>query len=157
MSDPTHLVCATQWVDRQSRRLQRGGFLLEALVALLIFSFGMVAIIGLHGRAVQHVNEAQYRAEASSLAQATIAAMRTSDPATLAERYDAAAGGSDYRALLDQTKRLPGVTDRRNAPDVTISAGPSDTSREVGLTVYWEVAGNSTVHRHAVNAVVAGN
>jgi type IV pilus assembly protein PilV len=157
VSDPTHLVCATQWVDRQSRRLQRGGFLLEALVALLIFSFGVVAVIGLHGRAVQHVNEAQYRAEASSLAQATIAAMRTSDPATLAARYDAAAGGSDYRALLDQTKRLPGVTDRRNAPDVTISAGPSDTSREVRLIVYWEVAGNSTVHRHAVSAVVAGN
>src|SRR5439155_27039858 len=37
-----------------------GGFLLDALVALLIFSFGVLAMVGLHARAVRHINEAQY-------------------------------------------------------------------------------------------------
>src|SRR5438046_7376201 len=86
---------------------QRGAFLLEALVALLIFSFGVMAMAGLQTRAARHFNEAQYRANAAELAQATIASMRASDPATLAARFDPSAGTADWLELLGRAKRLP--------------------------------------------------
>jgi type IV pilus assembly protein PilV len=137
--------------------MQRGAFLLEALVALLIFSFGVMAMAGLQARAARHFNEAQYRANAAELVQATIASMRASDPATLASRFDATTSAADWSALLGQAKRLPGVNDVQNVPAVQIIDGPTTTSREVSLSVFWQTPGDLTAHRHAASTVIAAN
>jgi type IV pilus assembly protein PilV len=136
---------------------QRGAFLLEALVALLIFSFGLMAMAGLQTRAARHFNEAQYRANAAELVQATIASMRASDPATLAARFDSSAGMADWLALLDQAKRLPGVSDVQNLPAIQIIDGPTATSRQVSLSVFWQTPGDLTAHRYAASTVIATN
>ena len=136
---------------------QRGAFLLEALVALLIFSFGLMAMAGLQTRAARHFNEAQYRANAAELVQATIALMRASDPATLAARFDPAAGTADWLALVGQAKRLPGVNDVQNLPAIQIIDGPTTTSRQVSLSVFWQTPGDLAAHRHAASAVIATN
>ena len=136
---------------------QRGAFLLEALVALLIFSFGVMATAGLQGRAARHFNEAQYRANAAELAQATIASMRASDPATLARRFDPTTSTPEWSALLGQAKRLPGVTDVQNVPTLQIIDGPTTTSRQVSLSVFWQTPGDLTAHRYAASAVIATN
>jgi type IV pilus assembly protein PilV len=47
---------------------QAGAMLLEALVAILIFSVGILALFGIQAAAMKHVGEAQYRATASYLA-----------------------------------------------------------------------------------------
>jgi type IV pilus assembly protein PilV len=136
---------------------QCGAFLLEALVALLIFSFGLMAMAGLQTRAARHFNEAQYRANAAELVQATIASMRASDPATLAARFDPAAGTADWLALLGQAKRLPGVNDVQNLPAIQIIDGPTTTSRQVSLSVFWQTPGDLAAHRYAASAVIATN
>ena len=137
--------------------MQHGAFLLEALVALLIFSFGVMAMAGLQARAARHFNEAQYRANAAELVQATIASMRASDPATLASRFDHTTSAADWSALLGQAKRLPGVNDVQNVPAVQIIDGPTTTSRQVSLSVFWQTPGDLTAHRHAANTVIAAN
>jgi type IV pilus assembly protein PilV len=136
---------------------QRGSFLLEALMATLIFSFGAVAMVGLQARAIRHANDAQYRGEAAQLAQAAIAEMGATDVATLASRFDARRGGAGYVALLDRAKKLPGVSDAQNSPDVLIGPGPSSDSREISLVVYWAAPGEPRVHRYATTAVVGGH
>ena len=136
---------------------QRGAFLLEALVALLIFSFGVMAMAGLQTRAARHFNEAQYRANAAELAQATIASMRASDPATLAARFDPSAGSADWLALLGRAKRLPGVNDVQNLPAIQVVDGPTTTSRQVTLSVFWQTPGDLAAHRYAASAVIATN
>ena len=142
---------------RRVAHAQRGAFLLEALVALLIFSFGLMAMAGLQTRAARHFNEAQYRANAAELVQATIASMRASDPATLASRFDRSAGTADWLALLSQAKRLPGVNDVRNLPVIEILDGPTTTSRQVSLSVFWQTPGDITAHRYAASTVIATN
>lgn len=137
--------------------MQRGAFLLEALVALLIFSFGVMAMAGLQARAARHFNEAQYRANAAELVQATIASMRASDPATLASRFDPTTSAADWSALLGQAKRLPGVNDVQNVPAVQIIDGPTTTSRQVSLSVFWQTPGDLTAHRYAASTVIAAN
>jgi type IV pilus assembly protein PilV len=137
-------------------RPQRGGFLLEALIATLIFSFGSLAMVGLQARAVRHANDAQYRGEAAQLAQAAIAEMGVTDVATLAARFDAQRGGAGYAALLDRAKKLPGVSDAQNSPDVLIGPGPTTDSREISLVVYWAAPGEPRIHRYATTAVVGG-
>lgn len=56
-------------------RQQTGVMLLEALIAILIFSVGILAIVGMQANAVQDMSEAKYRTEASFLANRVIADM----------------------------------------------------------------------------------
>jgi len=135
----------------------RCGFLLEALVALLIFSFGVLAMVGLHARAVRHLNEAQYRANAAELVHGTLAAMHATDLATLASRFDRSTGGSGWLALLDQAKRLPGVNDTQNVPTLEIGDGPTAGSRQVSLDVFWQTPDSDQIHRYAATAVFGAN
>ncbi len=53
-------------------RSQGGIILIEALIAILIFSMGILAIIGLQAQSVRNSSEAKYRADASFLANQII-------------------------------------------------------------------------------------
>lgn len=57
-------------ISRQ--RTQGGIILIEALIAILIFSMGILAIIGLQAQSVRNSSEAKYRADASFLANQII-------------------------------------------------------------------------------------
>ena len=48
--------------------VQRGVVLIEALVAILIFSVGILAIVGLQANMIKNTAEAKYRSEASYIA-----------------------------------------------------------------------------------------
>jgi type IV pilus assembly protein PilV len=49
---------------------QSGFFLIEAMVAILIFALGILGLVAMGGTAVASQSDAQYRTEASSLADA---------------------------------------------------------------------------------------
>ena len=50
-------------------RRQRGVFLIEALLGILIFSLGILALIGMQAAAISAQSDARYRIEAASLAE----------------------------------------------------------------------------------------
>ena len=50
------------------RHAQSGVMLLEALIAILIFSLGILALIGLQATAISQSTDARYRSEAALLA-----------------------------------------------------------------------------------------
>ena len=52
----------------QSSHSQRGMFLLEALIGILVFSLGVLAMVALGTTAVSAQTDAQYRTEAANLA-----------------------------------------------------------------------------------------
>ena len=58
------LVC-----PNRSLGLQQGAILLEALIAVLIFSFGLLALAGLQTVMIKNTDDAKYRAEATFIAQ----------------------------------------------------------------------------------------
>ena len=55
--------------------MQSGVVLLEALIAILLFSMGVLAIVGLQATMVKNVADSKYRAEAGYLAQQKIGEM----------------------------------------------------------------------------------
>lgn len=68
---------------------QGGFFLIEAMVAILIFALGILGLVAMGGTAVSSQSDAQYRTEASSLADAIAGQIalgidRTGDDATKA-------------------------------------------------------------------------
>src|ERR1700730_3520757 len=69
-------VYRTKWVGAR----QRGSYLLDGLIALLIFAFGVLGLIGMIGGSIRASNDARYRAEAINLANAMVGDMWTTLP-----------------------------------------------------------------------------
>ena len=130
--------------------------LLESLIAMLIFSVGILAVIGMYGRAIGNSAEAKYRSDASMLANELIGKMWVSNrtPATLQADFqgDAGTGGSAYTAFTDDAQAaLPGVA--QNWPTVTVDPATS----LVTVVVRWKspnAPAADPAHAHTVVAQV---
>jgi type IV pilus assembly protein PilV len=133
----------------------RGIVLLEALIAVLVLSLGMLGILGLATRALHDAGNAHWRSEAARLAESTIARMWVEDPSTLADRYDSAADGPGLRDVVAAASRLPGVTSTTNVPVVAVVNDASGTSPRVTLTLFWQSPADAVPHRYATEQVVA--
>ena len=60
---------------KSPRSTQRGILLLEALIAILLISFGILGLIALWANSLKDVSEAKYRSDASFLANEMIGQM----------------------------------------------------------------------------------
>ncbi len=112
----------------RSKHAQAGGFLLEALIGVLIFSFGILGIVGLQAASLRHTGESEYRAEAMYYANSLISQMWTDDPAGLKAKYDSTVGtGAGYTSSRPTSPicRAPGVT----APIVLVDPAKDCTQR----------------------------
>jgi type IV pilus assembly protein PilV len=136
---------------------QGGALVLEALMAVAVFSIGVLGTIALHARSQGHIDDARYRGEATRLAVSLIGTMWAEDPATLATRYDRDRGGDGYAAFARLARRLPGTDIAGNEPDVRVASGPSAASRSVSVTVHWQRPGTALRHRYAATAVIGHN
>jgi type IV pilus assembly protein PilV len=120
-----------------ARKAQHGVALLEALVGILIFSIGILAMMGLQAQSIRNTVEAKYRNEAAYLANQIIGQMWV-DRANMAD-YDTAAGTpnvnmTNWRTRVGNT--LPGITvGGTNSPTITV-AGPQAT-----VTIFWRLPG----------------
>ena len=80
---------------------QEGVVLLEAMIAILIFSVGVLAIVGLQGAMLRNTSDSKYRADASYIAQQRIGVM-WADPGNLVNYLEA---NTDISSLLPSGRR----------------------------------------------------
>ena len=143
-------------------RAQRGSFLLEALISVLIVALGLLGLIALQARAIQNVDDAQYRAEASYLANALLGQMWVHDPTKLVADFDSGSAGPNYSEFKTwAAQRLPGANLPGNAPVVTvIQPGLTPQATDVRIQVFWLAPNEPTgspAHKYEILATVAGN
>ena len=130
-----------------TRGAQRGGFLLEALIGILIFTLGVLGLVALQARAISYTSDAQYRGEAAYLANAYVSKMWADNRANLAVRYTTS-GQPEYDLLQAEVfRRLPGASAIPNNPLIELvqpAAGASivDARPPGGITL---TAGGSMV------------
>ncbi len=149
------------------QRNQGGIVLIEALVAILIFSVGVLGIIGLQAVMATNSAESKYRAEAGFFVNRLLGQMASSDRATTTALNAYATGGAQYNNWYTAMKNtdttagllgLPGAAS--NAPTVVISAINNATGKptayDVVVTVFWQ-APNQPVHRHVVSAMISAD
>lgn len=84
-----------------AKSAQKGAVLVEAMIAILIFSMGVLAVVGLQASMVKNTADSKYRADASYIAQQRIGLM-WSDPGNLASYLEA---NTDISALLPNGRR----------------------------------------------------
>ena len=78
---------------------QQGVVLLESLIAILIFSLGVLGIVGLQAAMIKSTSDAKYRADASYIAQQRIGRM-WSDPTNILSYLEPIAAPTDISSLL---------------------------------------------------------
>lgn len=141
----------TSFTPIKLRRSQGGSYLLEALIAILIFAFGVLGLIGLLGNSIRVSNDARYRTEAANLANAMVADMWTTTAAKVEEEYGS--GGTklgDWKAKANDL--LPGSDAK-----VELSNGLSVQSRSAKVTITWKLPGDNTEHQHMMTAQIGRN
>ncbi len=148
------------------RHTQAGAYLLEALIGILVFSFGILGIVGLQAQAIRVTNDAEMRAEAIYLANSLISQMWTDNPtpAHLKANYDSSVGGPGFASFktLVQTKFSGAyVSDpivKVNDPALLVDP-PSKTSSVVQVQVFWRAPGEGVAleHNYTTTGVIGTN
>ena len=136
----------------------RGIVLIDALIAVVIFSIGIVGMVQLLASASKLSGDAQYRTDAAMFADQAISNMWTYDPATVATDY-ASPSGSAYlawkasvtcgTASASTHDCLPGVA--ANPPTIVIKP-VTDTGITnnflVTVTVNWKSPNDLGPHNY---------
>jgi type IV pilus assembly protein PilV len=132
--------------ELQSRGRERGVMLIEALIAILIFSIGILAVVGMQGVAIKNVTESKYRSEAAFLANELISNMWTDAGNVTPANYNYP--GSSYAKLVNWVAKvdatLPGTSVAR--PKVTITLPPpvvppavAPIGGTVQIDLFWQL------------------
>ena len=141
---------------RQRRLAQDGSALLEALIAILIFSFGVLGLIGILAASVRATNDARYRAEAANLANALIGDMWATAASELDPQFGS--GGPKLVAWRNYVATQLPAASGANAPLVDLAQpGLSSQSRSIVVTVFWQMPGETVRHQVLVTAQIGKN
>jgi len=122
-------------------RTAQGGFvLLEALIGILIFAVGVLAVVGLQAMSIKDVADAKYRTDAALLANELIsdAWINSKSFSTMQGAYNSPSGSYYTTTWLgDVANQLPGVTAASNAPTVLVTQAGS--AIQLTVTVNWQL------------------
>lgn len=143
-----------------AHRDQRGVLLLEALIAILIFSLGILGAVGLQAASIKQATAAEDRALAASLTNDLISRMWSSDHATLSTHFGSSGDGYTNWVASVKSAKLPGVADNESLkPTISFSDGPAsasgvDRSTVAQITVKWQAHHESAAHQYTAIAVI---
>jgi type IV pilus assembly protein PilV len=129
------------------RHANRGFMLVEALVAMLIFAFGVLGVVGLQVSMTKAQTQSKFRADASQLAQQLIGAM-WSDVTNLPSYSTASCAG--YARCNEWATRVATALPN-GAAAVDLSASP-----EVLITITWAPP-NEQTHTYTTMSAIAAN
>ena len=115
---------------------QKGVVIIESLIAILIFSIGILALVGLQAAMVKNTSDSKYRSEASYIAQQRIGQI-WADPTNAATYLET---DTDIGSLLPSGKRT-----------VTSSAVNRYT-----VTITWQSPGGDA-HNYITSATITGD
>ncbi len=146
---------------------QRGVMLLEALISILIFAMGILAIIGLQASSVSMAGDARYRADANLLANRLIGSMwlANSSPTFVADF--SSPGGSQYAlwnsSVLNTLAGVTGASTPAPAPEVIIAQSSADAasavlSSAVTINIYWAIPSEGgAIHKYTTRTQINNN
>lgn len=135
-------------------RSARGFSLVEVMVAVVVFSLGVLGLVRLQATAVKLSTDARQRAEATFLADQLLARMLISDPATATSFAHRPGGGSCAPTGADSTNAT--VTDWLSQVSATFPSAGSDAQQvivngsDVTVRLCWQNGPNDTAHSFEV-------
>ena len=155
------------------RPQQQGFFLIEALIAILIFSLGILGMISMGGVAIAAQSDARFRTDAANLAndiastiQLNVDRNNSLDQQTSLNAFQHLPGGADCAftgapstdpALLAWLDRvvtvgpgLPGLPGSSATTQQVIVNTTAAGFNRVQITVCWQAPGDRAMRRHTL-------
>lgn len=133
--------------------------LLEALIAILIFSMGVLAIVGMQAAAIRNTSDAKYRADASYLAnhilgqmwadRLNLAAYSHYPSGPLCAPTGSASSNANVTKWLTNVAALPGAASSNQ--QIVIGA-----NNLVTVTVCWKAPQDASFHNFQVSSQING-
>lgn len=157
-------------LNRISSMSKQGGMLLiEALIGILIFSFGVLAVVALQAKSIEAQSDAQYRTEAANYANQLLGMINTgvnrTNDATLqaslaayahhptGDSCSAFTGGAStdptVTAWLTRVSALPGATAAKQQIKVT-----TGTYNQIRITICWQGPTDAQMRRHQIMSYI---
>lgn len=121
-------------------RGQHGIVLIEALIGILVFTIGIIGLIGLQGTTIALAADAQYRAEASAVAERIVTQIWL---------------GVDRSSLANQQASLQSYRYNTTGANCAFSGGATDTTNAIlaAWVASFTTAGGSTYLPGATTAM----
>ncbi len=139
------------------RKSQSGVMLLEALIGILIFSLGVLALVGMQALATKVATESRERAEASNLASQLIGEMWINRGNLANYNYTAGSGAipATLTSWVSQVQAaLPNADVYLPSVEVGTPTLPGVAGNEVVITVRWMAPGATTPRRFQMAAYI---
>ncbi len=148
---------------------QSGAFLLEGLLAIVVFSIGLLALVSLQAQAIKQSGDAKYRADAAFLAdqiisqiwvdRANIATYAFGPNTTTAPSCGTPPTATPNCAINGWLTRvaatLPGATAARQTIAIPVANDPTNAANNVvTVTIQWQAAQDTGVHNHVAVAQI---
>jgi type IV pilus assembly protein PilV len=145
-------------------RAQRGVVLLEVLIAVLIFSFGILGMIGLQSGAIKNAGDARLRTEASYLVGQLVSQMWV-DQASLANYSHQAQGdkcvfkgaqasSANVTSWLGSASKAGTVLG--TLPNASAQVVVDAATRRATVTLCWRAPQDSDTHNFTSTALISG-
>ena len=119
-----------------TKSAQEGVVIIEAMVAILIFSFAILGIVGLQAAMIKHTAESKYRADASYIAQQKIGLL-WANPADLINS-----------PLIAQNQNIDNLLP--NGTMDIVLAGPQLT-----VSINWQAPGDKELHTYSTSTSIS--
>jgi type IV pilus assembly protein PilV len=149
--------------NNQLRR-QNGLMLIESLMAIVIFSFGILALIGMQAATIKQAGDAKLRADASYLTGQMISRMWV-DRSNLAS-YAHKTGGTlcaftGTNASSTEVSKWLGAADKKGTllgtlPNASSQILVQTGTNRVTVTVCWQSPQETTPHNFTSTALISG-
>ena len=126
---------------------QHGSILLESLIAAAIFSFGILALMGMQAASIRQSSEARYRNEAALLASQIISQIQVDQTNLAAYGGGSDAGAAPKNTWMEQIRQtLPNGGGSIQIIDTVASP------RTVNVTITWQSPGETQSHRYLASS-----
>jgi type IV pilus assembly protein PilV len=162
---PAHTLRREPMIPRGGR--ERGVMLIEALIAILIFSIGILAVVGMQATAIKNVTDAKVRSDAGFLANELMSRIWTDAgnialyaypgsgpvPARLGIPIGVTGGPQGWIGRVNTV--LPGST---TLPPIVTVTGGTPLGGQVQITVRWQLPEEASQglppHQHTMLASI---
>ncbi len=152
------------------RRDQQGMTLIESMIAILIFSMGILALVGMYTSAVSRTTDSQYRIEAANHANRILgqiwANVDRSTAANLtatlqAYQHQPGGGNCNFGGAASANADVAAWVAAITAPGTGLPGAGAATNQilvdtanfnRVTVTVCWRAPGDTYAHQHVVVA-----
>lgn len=129
------------------KNYQSGSVMVEALISILIFAFGVLALFAMQSVALQNMSQSNYRATAVYMANQLIGSAQ-GDINHLADYQ--------YTPGTANTKVDPWLAEVTAAlPKASAVVAVNNTDSTISVTVSWQAPRDTNSHQHTVSTYVS--